>query len=229
MQNFFSGLPGVLLIVVLSVVASYIAISLIEHQVHQNLMHKRRLPKWAYRVWPYIMEIYEGHAVRHHGIWYRDFDFEPHPDGRHDNIDIRLVETAWLFLAFAPIMLVFFAVSPIAGVVWIIMGIAHDRLWNILHNQMHMPEPVFFADWGLYRWLARHHFMHHQATNKNYNIVFPFADFVLGTVSKPRIRDLREMMRLGYLKPKSRRAKARLEAIRTKVEYSRRPLVEATV
>jgi len=56
--------------------------------------------------------------------------------------------------------------------------------------------------------------MHHQLTNKNYNIVFPLADYIVGTNVKPRIGDLCQMLYLGYLTPRSARVKAKVEVRR---------------
>ena len=76
---------------------------------------------------------------------------------------------------------------------------AHNRLWNALHRQMHIPEDVFFKDWKVYRFLARYHFMHHQMNGRNFNVVCPLADFVLCRTAKPRVRDIRNMLTLGLL------------------------------
>ena len=38
--------------------------------------------------------------------------------------------------------------------------------------------------------------MHHRRTNRNFNVVIPLADHLLGTVVKPGLADLREMLRL---------------------------------
>jgi hypothetical protein len=219
---------SILLTVLLTMAISYVLISFTEHQVHSRMMHKKSFPNWFYKKWPYIFQIYEGHAIRHHGQWYRDFDFEPNEAGQLDNIFITTIETIWLFLLLSPAILAFFLVSPWAGITFFAFGIAHNRLWNMLHIQMHMPKPVFFAQWPLFHWLSRHHFMHHIYTNRNFNIVFPLADFVLGTVATPKLGHLREMMRLGYLQPRTTRAQLRLA--RTRSEYTiARSKVLATV
>ena len=51
----------------------------------------------------------------------------------------------------------------------------------------------------LYRFLARHHVMHHRQTGTNFNVVLPLADYIVGTVAKPKETDIAEMKRLGYV------------------------------
>jgi sterol desaturase/sphingolipid hydroxylase (fatty acid hydroxylase superfamily) len=62
---------------------------------------------------------------------------------------------------------------------------------------MHKPEQRFFADYPVFKYLARHHYLHHVHGNTNYNVVLPLADYVLGKVCKPSRADLRGMHRMG--------------------------------
>ena len=83
------------------------------------------------------------------------------------------------------------------------MSVLHDLMWGVVHMQMHVPqENVWFAKTGYFRFISRHHFMHHRQTGKNYNVVLPFADFVLGRVATRRPSDVRELLRLGHLSPR---------------------------
>jgi len=207
---------------ILYILLSEIIFSFAEHQTHRYFMHKKVLPEWIYRKYPSIFkDVFEGHAIRHHGIWYRQFDFEPHPEGREDNIKFRPVEIITALILFLPIDFLFLNISPLATVTFVVMLLIHAYTWNTIHSQMHLPKKVFFADWGIFRWLAIHHYLHHQLTNKNYNIVFPLADYILGTKIKPRKRDLRELLRLGYLKPRTIRTEMRLKKLRSQIALQR--------
>ncbi|MCF4969119.1 sterol desaturase family protein [Nostoc sp. CMAA1605] len=215
-----------LLSLVVYILLSEIIFSFAEHQTHQNFMHKKVLSEWFYKKYPNVFkEVYEGHAIRHHGIWYRQFDFEPHPEGSDDNIRFRAVEIITALVLFLPIDLLFWMISPLAGVTFVVMLLIHAFTWNTIHTQMHQPSDTFFADWGVFRWLATHHYLHHQFTNKNYNIVFPLADYILGTKIKPRMRDLRELLRLGYLKPRTARTELRLKKWRNQVALQRQTVL----
>jgi sterol desaturase/sphingolipid hydroxylase (fatty acid hydroxylase superfamily) len=47
--------------------------------------------------------------------------------------------------------------------------------------------------------LARHHYLHHRYPNKNFNVVFPLADYVLGTNARANEADLAGMRAEGLL------------------------------
>ena len=187
-------------------VAAVFVLSTLEHLIHKHLMHRRRFPKSWYKKVPYLQLIFFDHAVRHHHRYYKDFDYEADPVGKLHGLYIENRETiimasiAMLFLA--P---VFLFASPLGVTAFLIVGIAHNKLWNAVHDQMHIPEHNhWFRDTALYRWLARHHFMHHVDTRNNLNVVFPLVDFIVGAVAKPELKDIREMYRLGYLVPRTK-------------------------
>lgn len=204
-----------LLTLLLSAPAAYLILTFAEHQIHRHFMHRKRFPAAVYKASPYLLEIFVAHGVRHHSQWYREFDFEPNPAGKWDNILIRMTETRWLALSFMPMGLAIgYFISWPAAFMMGAMGILHNRLWNVLHTQMHMPADTFFAQWRVFRFLARHHYLHHQFTGKNYNVVCPGADVVMGTLARPRLRDLREMMFLEYLTPRNALALARVQRVR---------------
>ncbi len=108
-----------------------------------------------------------------------------------------------MLIAGSPLWLPIFYFSVQGGVIFLATAILHNCLWSILHRQMHIPEDVFFRDWAVYRFIAMNHFLHHQDTRRHFNVAFPFADFVMGTTAKATRADIREMMRLGYVKPRS--------------------------
>jgi len=61
----------------------------------------------------------------------------------------------------------------------------HHWLWNKIHLEMHKPELSIFSTRPIYKFLARHHWLHHRYRDKNFNVVFPFADYVLGQAFEP--------------------------------------------
>jgi len=222
--------PLVLTLYVLGWVAfSYVFVSFSEHQIHRHLMHKKRLPKWVYRASPYILDVFEAHAVRHHATWYKEFDYEPDPVGREENLDIKWTETFVILACLLPLLATMAWLFPLGCGIFLAVAILHNRLWNVLHRQMHIPQQTFFKNWGVYHFLARHHFMHHQQVGKNYNIVFPLADFVLGSVARPTISDRKEMLRLGYLAPRSEAARKLVHEWQADVSLRREDLHAAHV
>jgi sterol desaturase/sphingolipid hydroxylase (fatty acid hydroxylase superfamily) len=90
---------------------------------------------------------------------------------------------------------------------------------------MHIPKDVFFKDSALFRYLARNHFMHHRKSTKNYNVVCPLADYLFRTKAKPTQADIREMLRLGYLRPTSDRVQELIDRLREATEMQREQTV----
>jgi hypothetical protein len=108
-------------------------------------------------------------------------------------------DTAAIILGTAPIWLLEMWVWPTAGFTYVAMWFIHNRLWGMLHRQMHIPQDSFYKDWAVFNFLARYHFMHHQRVGRNFNVVFPLADFLMRCVAAPRLRDVRAMLNLGLL------------------------------
>jgi sterol desaturase/sphingolipid hydroxylase (fatty acid hydroxylase superfamily) len=75
----------------------------------------------------------------------------------------------------------------------------HHWIWNKIHLEMHKPEHRSFSQWPVYKFLAQYHYLHHQHMDKNFNVVFPFADYILGTNVRANLKELRDMNKLGLL------------------------------
>ena len=185
-----------------ALVGSYIVISFGEHQIHKHLMHRKRLPRRIYEVCRPLRSLVDDHIHLHHSSWYRntvmsDDDYDPRND-----IEIGPKETLTLLTFSSPFWIFLLYTCPLAGGTFLVSVLLHNRLWNPLHRTMHMPEDSFFTHWRVYMWLTRHHFMHHEQPNRNFNIFFPFADFVLGTAAKPEWHHVRAMVKLGYIRPR---------------------------
>lgn len=183
-------------------------LTIMEHRIHLNLMHIKAMPKIVYEKIPFFAKFQHRHAVMHHSIFYRQFDYEPDVAGRYENINIRFYQSVLMGLGGAPVVILIGIYLPVVAVVFGTLGFAHNRLWNTIHTQMHMPKDVWFKDTAYFRFVARHHFMHHMAPTKNLNVVLPCADWFFGTVAKPKLSDVREMVRLGYVVPRTPRGKA---------------------
>jgi hypothetical protein len=95
----------------------------------------------------------------------------------------------------APIALI----SLQGAVIFLAVVTFHHWIWNNIHLEMHKPTRSFFSTWPAYKFLARHHYLHHRYQDKNFNVVFPFADYVLRTNAHASKTDLDEMNVLGLL------------------------------
>ncbi len=185
------------------VILNYVIISFLEHFIHRYLMHQRSFPKTWYVLGPYLHEVFCAHAIRHHRKWYKTFNFEPNPLGQKENLCILPIDTAAIILLTIPLWIVWMLISPLGGFMYVLMVIIHNQIWNRIHTQMHIPSDVFFKDWALYKYLARYHFLHHQYMGRNFNVVFPLADFCVGRMAQPNFRDVRNMLKLNLLSAKN--------------------------
>jgi hypothetical protein len=170
---------------------SCVLTSFIEHQVHRNLMHRRNFLSARS---PSFKRIFEAHALLHHGHYAGIFSDEP--VGRGEDKEIRLTVRK------APIKAVPFA-ALIALVSWqgaavlVAVMIFHHWAWNKIHLEMHKPEQRVFSTWPVYKFLARHHCLHHRHMDRNFNVVFPLADYLLGTSVRANEADQKYMKQWG--------------------------------
>lgn len=179
-------------------VLAFVLGSFFEYAIHRFVMHSRgvgeSLPPGASEK----ESVYHKHSVLHHGTFYRRFDLEEDPIGKELNIVFTWDDTLTVLLALSPAIALLAYLSPVVAAVFVVFPIAHNRLWNALHREMHIPRHGRFTRTSVYRFLARHHYMHHEMPGTNFNVVLPLADFVLATSSHPKESDEAELRRLGY-------------------------------
>ena len=181
----------------LSVVFSAVYLSLLEHQLHRCLMHQRRLPETMYRLVPMLDRIFYNHAILHHKTYYRRFDFEADPRGKHLNLRLTRREVIPLYVIHLPIFLLVGSFSIVGAVTLAACGALQMFTWNLIHPEMHIPSGARFSRCRLFRYLSRHHYLHHQHPTKHFNIVLPLGDLLMGTRTTPNATETRELIRLG--------------------------------
>jgi len=120
-------------------VFSYLLISLFEYLIHKHFMHQKRFTKGVYRFLPYLVEVFESHAVRHHAKWYRKFDYEPDSVGREENLEILLIDIFAMLLLTMPAWATLMWFNLWGGIVFISVFFIHRFLWNTIHRHMHIP------------------------------------------------------------------------------------------
>lgn len=181
--------------VLIGLIVAIVLGSFFEHAIHKSLMH-RESP--FFRKKRFFANLFRSHALLHHGKYYKQFDHEDDPVGREESIIFAPQEIIAIQLMLLPIFFLIALVSPVFGFCLLIVAFIHNNLWNIIHREMHQPKKPFWARWLAYRFLARYHFLHHRHTAKNYNVVFPFADYVFHTNAVATAEDIRLMELLGY-------------------------------
>ena len=91
-----------------------------------------------------------------------------------------------------PVAIILFFFSPVGAGMFMLVVALHHTIWNQIHLEMHQPTKRFFANWSLYKFCARHHFLHHRYPDKNFNVAFQ-----LGIISAEPLRN--RLQKIGRL------------------------------
>ena len=170
---------------------SCVLMSFVEHQVHRKLMHRKNF--FSARTASF-KRMFEAHAIVHHQHYSKIFTDEPVPRGEDKEIRLTVRKAPIKAL---PIAALIALVSWEGALVFIAGMTFHHWAWNKIHLEMHKPEQRVFSTWPVYKFLARYHYLHHRYPNRNFNVVFPLADYVLGTNVRPTESDRTQMQQLG--------------------------------
>jgi hypothetical protein len=174
-------------------VVCVVLMSLVEHQVHCRLMHKK--PRLSLlRNLKARNRIFTSHAVEHHTQYRQTFHDDPVPHGEDRGIRLNILEG---IVESLPVTIVVAPFSITGAVMFPLVVCLHHVIWNQIHMEMHKPEGRFFANWAAYKCVARHHFLHHRYPDKNFNVAFPIGDFLFSTVAKPTAADWQAMKAEG--------------------------------
>jgi len=149
--------------------------SFFEWTLHRYIMH-RPVGKFTYP--------FKAHAIVHHQTFRADHSYH-----LIDEQDKHTIPMAWwngpvlVLLGISP----FVVVSAITGNWGLSLGAllacaAYYGTYEYLHWCMHLPRKRSLERSGLFFRLNGHHLLHHRCMHKNFNVVFPLADFCLGTL-----------------------------------------------
>ena len=166
-------------------VALVVLMSIIEHQVHSGLMHRK--PRHALtRGLAFRWRMFTSHAIEHHREYRGSFHDEPVPHGEDRGIRLCLWEG---LVESLPMSLLLGCFSTTGAIMFPVIVCLHHLTWNQIHLEMHKPEKRFFAAWSAYKSVARHHYLHHRYPGKNFNVALPVGDYLFGTVAKATAAD----------------------------------------
>jgi hypothetical protein len=157
----------------------FVIANLGEYFGHRGPMHHRRRG---------LAIIFERHTLQHHQFY------------RHDAMAAESPRDFQMVL-FPPVMLVFFLgglAAPIGlllgllgtpnlGWLFAATGVGYFLTYEWLHWSYHQPEDSAVGRNALVRTLRRHHTAHHdlaRMTKVNFNITFPIADVLFGTLAR---------------------------------------------
>ncbi|MFM2383888.1 MAG: hypothetical protein RIQ72_460 [Candidatus Parcubacteria bacterium] len=155
--------------------------SLIEWLLHRYVMHK---PIFGFKY------AYEAHAKVHHRVYKADGTYH---EGDRQPPQKHLIPMAWWN---SPVLVAigstpFFFISLAMGNWAIYLGIVlalglYYAVYEYFHWCMHLPKKRRVTYTRPIRWYFRlingHHLLHHKYMGKNFNVVLPIWDLLLGTL-----------------------------------------------
>ncbi len=159
----------------LGVVFGTMFASFFEWTLHRFAMH-RPVGPWRYP--------FERHTLIHHKIFRADHTYH-----LIEEKDKHTIPMAWWN---GPVLVACCA-APfiIAGIVFEKWGMLcgatiactlYYGAYEYMHWCMHLPKKRHVERSGIFFRLNGHHLLHHRYMHKNFNVVLPFADLVLGTL-----------------------------------------------
>lgn len=163
---------------------AFLIANLGEYLGHRGPMHHRRRG---------LTLLYERHARQHHRFYTHDAMAAESPR------DFQMV-------LFPPVMLLFFlgalatpigallhvVVAPNVGWLWGATVMSYFLTYEWLHLAYHLPPDGWVGRRGLVRRLRHHHTVHHdqrRMAHANFNITFPVADWLFGTIDRAPVGD----------------------------------------
>jgi hypothetical protein len=213
---------------------SVVAGSLLEWLIHRYVYHRRALPL--------LGRIYRIHEHGHHHVFFPTWRYVTngpprrhpvlgpraprlHPPG-YRNALTKLSHAAFYVVIGAacvwlPAWLLTGSVAFLASIIAANVVLA-DLLVRV-HDAIHYPESHrWLQGWRWFRFLDRHHYIHHVDAEANVNFLLPLADWLFGT--------LRRSLTAGELREHGSLEEARLhrlgasEPAREVAQPRRRPL-----
>ena len=149
--------------------------SFFEWTLHRYVMH-RPLGKFRYP--------FESHTLVHHRVFRADETYH-----LVNAKDAKTIPMAW----WNGSVLVALGTSPFVAAAWWLhrWGLLGGALaacagyyatYEYIHWCMHLPKKRNVERSGLFFRLNGHHLLHHRYMRKNFNVVLPLADLLLGTL-----------------------------------------------
>lgn len=157
------------------VLLSVLIITLIEHHIHKYHMHRRGWLRWL-APW-----LFENHQKIHHPAYRHDF--EASDPTAHADVGVKIDYRHTFKVIGLPLLLLAY-VRPLFSLAFATVTLIHHFLWNAIHEEMHMPQGRWFSRCWAYRVWREHHLRHHVYPKSNFNVIFIWGDYLLGTQFK---------------------------------------------
>jgi hypothetical protein len=149
--------------------------SFFEWTLHRYVMHR---PVGAFRY------AFNAHAIVHHHTFKADHTYH-----LREEKDKWTIPMAWWNgpVLIAMLMIPAVAIAVPLGLWGLLIGafpafVLYYATYEYIHWCMHLPKARRMEKSWLFQKLNGHHLLHHRYMHKNFNVVFPLADFCLRTI-----------------------------------------------
>lgn len=167
------------LVIALTLGAGFISASFFEWSVHKYLLHR---PVPFLKIWMW----FESHTRIHHVKFKFDHRYHLQSDDDKEIIDMKRWAPVLIGFGSIPYFLVMALFDFPYEWVMVATGTTLSALYYIayeyIHWCFHFPKKRRLEMSWLFRRLNGHHLLHHRFLGKNFNVVFPFADWCMGTL-----------------------------------------------
>lgn len=145
--------------------------SFFEWYWHKLWMHHPRSPKEAFR----------GHTVVHHGLYRGDDTY--FVDEEHvEHILLKPYALPAIVLAHLPVIFLIQHYVSNTAIGATLSCLLYFVVYEYMHWNMHVPRQKFVERFKWFQFLRQHHKLHHRYMLKNFCVLVPLADYMLGTM-----------------------------------------------
>ena len=154
--------------------------SFFEWALHKYLMHTLTLP-YSFR----------AHALVHHGLFRADFSYHIQPGVNRKKVTFAWWNAPLMIGLHMPLLLTLGWLFGWSVTVGGVLAMASDYvLYEYIHYCMHVPNGRWVEKTSAFKFVNRHHYIHHRFPLQNLNVVNVLADWVIGTMRKGTDIDL---------------------------------------
>jgi hypothetical protein len=169
------------LVVLASIPLAVVQASLFEWTFHRYWLHRPWLPK----------DCFTSHTLVHHQLCKFDDTFHVEDEEQHEALTFAwwggpvlcaINVIPWLLISWAlvaaGVMRSYFVLPLTIAAVFALYYVGYEGL----HYLMHKPTIAWIQRSWYFRFLERHHRIHHVQMDRNLNVLIPIGDFLLGTL-----------------------------------------------
>jgi hypothetical protein len=162
-------------VILVAFVCSVIFCSVFEWILHRFVMHKAFL---GFK-YPFVR-----HALVHHRIFRADKSYHlQHEEHKHTIAMAKWNGVVLITIASIPSFVIAYLLREYAILAtFASVCTAYYICYEYIHWCMHLPRDRFIERTGVFFRLNGHHLLHHRYMHKNFNVVLPLADLLLGTL-----------------------------------------------